>query len=192
MKKDTHIELTSESLKLALNYDSKTGLFTNVENGKLCGCDSNSHGYISIGVYGKRHLAHRLAWLYVYGEFPKNQIDHINRVKTDNRIENLRDVTSAENLKNRENTKIYPTKKAIQNDDKSQKTINDVLEEIFSMPNLPNNLKAPKQRFYSGTMLLTAKINIINLHSDYVVDIDKIECKPKQLSLNLPSKDTEG
>lgn len=49
---------------------------------------------------GKNYLAHRLAWFYVYGEWPKNQIDHINRIKTDNRIFNLRDVDNSTNQHN--------------------------------------------------------------------------------------------
>lgn len=49
----------------------------------------------------KDYYTHRIAWLIYYGEWPKNQIDHINQDPTDNRIENLRDVTQAENQKNR-------------------------------------------------------------------------------------------
>jgi len=49
----------------------------------------------------KKYLAHRIAWLIYYSEWPKNEIDHINQDPTDNRIENLRDVTHAENNKNR-------------------------------------------------------------------------------------------
>jgi len=49
----------------------------------------------------KDYYTHRIAWLIYYGEWPKNQIDHINQDPTDNRIENLRDVTHAENHKNR-------------------------------------------------------------------------------------------
>ena len=52
-------------------------------------------------LFNKTYSAHRIAWLIYYGEWPKNQIDHINQDPTDNRIENLRDVTHAENNKNR-------------------------------------------------------------------------------------------
>jgi len=62
------------------------------ETGKISGL----HG----GFFNKDFLAHRIAWLIYYGEWPKNQIDHINQDPTDNRIENLRDVTQVENLKN--------------------------------------------------------------------------------------------
>ena len=59
-----------------------------------------SKGYRRIRVKGKLYQAHRLIWLYVYGEFPEGQIDHINGRPSDNRIENLRDVTHQENNKN--------------------------------------------------------------------------------------------
>ena len=52
-------------------------------------------------VLNKSYYTHRIAWLMYYGEWPKNQIDHINQDPTDNRIENLRDVTHAENHKNK-------------------------------------------------------------------------------------------
>jgi len=51
-------------------------------------------------VLNKSYSTHRIAWLMYYGEWPKNQIDHINQDPTDNRIKNLRDVTNAENHKN--------------------------------------------------------------------------------------------
>ena len=47
-----------------------------------------------------KHLAHRLAWLYVHGEWPAEEIDHLNRVRSDNRISNLRLATQAENKQN--------------------------------------------------------------------------------------------
>ena len=46
-------------------------------------------------------LTHRIVWFMAYGAWPEDQIDHINRVKDDNRLENLRDVTCSENLFNR-------------------------------------------------------------------------------------------
>ena len=53
------------------------------------------------GFFGKKYCTHRIVWLIYYGEWPKNEIDHINQDPTDNRIENLRDVTHAENNRNR-------------------------------------------------------------------------------------------
>jgi hypothetical protein len=56
-------------------------------------------------VEGKIFLAHRLAWLYVHGVMPEHYVDHINGVKNDNRIENLRDVKQGVNLQNQKRAK---------------------------------------------------------------------------------------
>tara|TARA_R100000544_G_C2213965_1_gene53513 strand:+ start:366 stop:935 length:570 start_codon:yes stop_codon:yes gene_type:complete len=62
---------------------------------------SGQIGRLDGRLLNKKYLAHRIAWLIYYSEWPKNEIDHINQDPTDNRIENLRDVTHAENNKNR-------------------------------------------------------------------------------------------
>jgi len=104
--------LTQAELHQYLNYDPQTGIFTwkvklsdKINIGQKTGC-KNNRGYLLIKINKKLYRAHRLAWLYVYGYFPKFTIDHINRIKTDNRIENLRDVTIQENLKNKPNKRI--------------------------------------------------------------------------------------
>ncbi|MGC4025921.1 MAG: HNH endonuclease [Mesorhizobium sp.] len=58
-------------------------------------------GYLQIGLNGVKHYAHRLAWLYVHGQLPKAQIDHIDRNKANNALSNLHDVTDLENKRNR-------------------------------------------------------------------------------------------
>lgn len=59
-------------------------------------------GYVEVTVRGKQHRAHRLAWLIVYGKWPEGQIDHKNRNRSDNRIDNLREANNQQNQWNRE------------------------------------------------------------------------------------------
>lgn len=60
----------------------------------------NQTGYCQVALFNKIYRAHRVAWLFHTGDWPTGVIDHINGIKTDNRIENLRDVSIAENCKN--------------------------------------------------------------------------------------------
>lgn len=99
-------ELTAARLKELLRYTKRTGLFTwrvnrtrGVRAGDVAGC-TTSQGYITICIAGKQYRAHRLAWLYTTGEWPKNEIDHRNGVRNDNRWRNLRDVTRLINAQN--------------------------------------------------------------------------------------------
>lgn len=89
--------LTAEILKQRLTYNPNTGIFIWNRNGKVAG-HKNPRGYISIRIDGQSFLAHRLAHLYMTGQWPIGQVDH----KTDksNRWENLRPATNAENLRN--------------------------------------------------------------------------------------------
>ena len=97
--------LTQSRLKECLSYDPETGEFRALftagarQVGAVAGA-MHPMGYISITVDGHRHLAHRLAWLYVYGVLPHGDTDHINGVKTDNRIANLRAATRSQNMAN--------------------------------------------------------------------------------------------
>jgi hypothetical protein len=99
--------LTTEKLRELLHYEPETGRFTWLvkrrghtragdEAGRI-----HENGYRMIKVSQVRYLAHRLAWFYVRGEWPANEIDHINRDRADNRIANLRTATHAENGQNR-------------------------------------------------------------------------------------------
>ena len=98
-------KLTAEILREMLAYDAVTGTFrwkrgfARAPIGSIAGKTWNS--YTQIGVLGRLHYAHRLAWLYVYGVWPAGEIDHINGDGADNRIANLRDVTRGQNLANR-------------------------------------------------------------------------------------------
>jgi hypothetical protein len=70
-----------------------------VNAGDVAGCPT-SRGYLSTWVDGNSYLNHRLVWLWHYGYFPENGLDHIDRVKTNNRIENLREVSQSCNMRN--------------------------------------------------------------------------------------------
>ena len=97
--------MTSDELKEILSYDASTGifrrkvgLFPNREAGDIAG--STCEGFVCIKIQNKTYKTHRLAWLYVYGKWPAKQLDHMNGVRNDNRISNLREVTNSENNQN--------------------------------------------------------------------------------------------
>jgi hypothetical protein len=99
-------DLTAGRLRELLDYDPGTGVFRwranrgRVRAGGVAGSLSVS-GYLKARVDGRSHWAHRLAWLYVHGEWPRGGIDHINGDRSDNRIGNLRDVPQRINAQNR-------------------------------------------------------------------------------------------
>jgi len=97
--------LTQARLKELLDYNPETGVFTwkrfmggTAKAGTVAGT-TDSHGHIQIKVDRKLHLAHRLVFLYVAGTAPA-EVDHINRVRSDNRLANLRSVSRSENRHN--------------------------------------------------------------------------------------------
>lgn len=96
--------LTQAELKKHVHYDPDTGIFTRITHssaspaGSILGC--NSHGYLVFYVCNKLYSAHRLAWLYYYGRWPERHLDHINRIRSDNRIANLREVDDQKNAFN--------------------------------------------------------------------------------------------
>ena len=99
-------ELTAEYLRSILNYDQETGIFTwkvrtanRVKVGDAAGCPDGG-GYLRIKVQSRLYRAHRLAWLHTHGVWPKGELDHINRNRSDNRVSNLRDISHKQNLQN--------------------------------------------------------------------------------------------
>lgn len=97
--------LAADRLRQVLDYDAETGVFRWRESrgrapkGAVAG-KADPRGYILIRVDGRGWWAHRLAYLYMTGEHPAVDIDHINRDKSDNRWCNLRRATRSENLAN--------------------------------------------------------------------------------------------
>lgn len=98
--------LTPDLLRSLLHYNPDTGVFTytrarpKIQVGAVAGHLHKGHGYIQLKVNGVLYLAHRLAWLYVHGEWPDGQIDHIDRNRTNNVFSNLRVVTGSQNAQN--------------------------------------------------------------------------------------------
>lgn len=115
MKTDARIEkqvvkqdaLEHSRLLELLAYDAETGLFRwAVSRGRLAKAGSVAggprvDGYWGIKLSGFTYLAHRLAWFYVYGVWPEEELDHIDRNRANNRIENLRHATRADNCRNK-------------------------------------------------------------------------------------------
>ena len=101
-----HTALTQTRLKQLVNYDPETGHFTwrmarrRCRPGDRTGCPMRN-GYLVIRLDDVLYTAHRLAWLYMTGEWPPHQLDHINKDRSDNRFSNLRCATNAQNAQNR-------------------------------------------------------------------------------------------
>lgn len=98
--------LTQERLKQLLQYDPNNGRFTRLvaRGPSKAGSEAgrkNTQGYRHIHIDGHDYLSHRLAFLYMTGSFPGDEVDHINRVRNDNRWANLRHATRLTNNTNK-------------------------------------------------------------------------------------------
>jgi hypothetical protein len=98
--------LTPDRLRELLAYNPSTGAFTwrTRRNQHVAAGDSagrlHANGYIYISVDGREYLAHRLAWLHATGQWPREQIDHIDGDRASNVLANLREVSNAVNQQN--------------------------------------------------------------------------------------------
>jgi HNH endonuclease/AP2 domain len=108
-------ELTFERLRQVLDYDPQTGIFTwrqrpnasrlgKVWNtryaGKEAGCIDKDRGYRILAIDNKSYWAHRLVFLYVFGQWPPNQVDHLDANPSNNKLANLRLATGSQNQAN--------------------------------------------------------------------------------------------
>lgn len=99
--------LTADHLRSVLHYDPETGIFTwrkgrqGTRLNRTAGAAHKATGYVKICIDYKLYSAHRLAWLYMTGEWPAEQVDHINTIRHDNRWCNLRAANQSEQNANR-------------------------------------------------------------------------------------------
>ena len=108
MKRREVVRPTAEKLRELLHYDPETGVFTRrVQTGGRYGAAVGTvagtlidAGYVMISVMSKQYRAHRLAWLYVTGEWPAGEVDHRDGVRANNAWKNLRDVPPTTNRQN--------------------------------------------------------------------------------------------
>ena len=98
--------ITQKELKEIFSYNPDTGLLIRNKTtspahkkGDVAG-GVTSFGYVRVQIKNKKYMAHRLAWLYMTGEWPRDEIDHIDHIKTNNKWDNLRNVTHRENMLN--------------------------------------------------------------------------------------------
>lgn len=99
-------KITAKKVRSIFLYDAVTGIFRyrytrgpRAPAGAIAG-SLHHKGYRVLTINKRSYQAHRIAWLFYYGKFPKKQIDHINGVKDDNRIANLREASNSQNKKN--------------------------------------------------------------------------------------------
>ena len=108
--------ISHSALQKALTYNPLTGIFCwdsarpKIRVGQQAGHLKKPQGYIYIEINGKCYSAHRLAWFYCNKEWPTGQIDHKNRNRADNRIDNLRIATNGQNRANSKTTNKHGLK----------------------------------------------------------------------------------
>lgn len=99
--------ITHRRLLEVLEYNSDTGVFVwkitraKARCGQAAGSVNRVHGYVEIGLDGALYRAHRLAFFYMTGSWPKNEVDHIDLNRSNNKWENLRSADHSQNARNK-------------------------------------------------------------------------------------------
>ena len=100
------MSLTQQRVRELFDYDPETGVMTRritpsarAKKGEIAGYDDGK-GYLQVSIAGKKYRLHRLVWFWVHGVWPKNDVDHRDRNRSNNRIKNLMAATRAENCHN--------------------------------------------------------------------------------------------
>lgn len=104
--KNKHPIPSISELRKIFSYDQRTGLITWIKgslrwpSGRVAGSFDKGTGYIIVTLRSTAMRGHRLAWALHYGEWPEDEIDHINGIRNDNRVENMRNATRETNNQN--------------------------------------------------------------------------------------------
>jgi len=94
------VRITAAELRSLVSYDPETGEFIRLSTGSAISVRPDSEGYVGFSVAGQKDRAHRWAWLYMTGEWPLEDIDHIDGVRSNNAFRNLRAVSRVTNSQN--------------------------------------------------------------------------------------------
>jgi hypothetical protein len=155
-------DLRIEEVRSFLDYDLITGLFRwkeqmggYAQKGTIAGSVDKSR-YRRIRINKTVYAAHRLAWLYVTGKWPKNDIDHKNLIRDDNRFYNLREATRAQNIAN---TKV-------RSDNKTR--LRGVTQCRYPDPGFISRLTINGERIYLGYFKSAAEA-----HAAYLIAAQK-------------------
>lgn len=147
--------ITAERLRETMTYNPETGefiwLIRKGRNREFVAGTPSIDRYVTIMVDGVAYFAHRLAWLYMTGEWPRGYVDHINGTKDDNRFANLRDATGSQNQANRGPGKNNKSgHKGISFNKRQRKWVAEI--QIGSFVNLEDAVEAHRrvERFVRG------------------------------------------